>query len=258
MKSEFIAPVDSDRQTATCLVIAKPEISKKIEDLLTPEFFCHLYSSPRDIKEDSLPEHDIQCVIIHITNRNFPLLKSSIENMKQMRGLPIISLIQDIDMEVARVCGKIGVDRLIDFHSLRDLKNSISDTIYQVPQAISLQDLGIDMERFPLVVKTALRYIQDNYISLHNVSEIAKLTGVNEGTLSRLFRKFDLDGPKRILMQYKLLHAMTLMSRQGLSIKRIAEYSGFTSEKRFCEFFSNTFHVPPNQYRKQHVRSGDG
>jgi AraC-like DNA-binding protein len=257
MKSAFMLTVEPDRRSDKCLVIAKPEISKKIEDVLAPEFLCCVYESPGDIRDFGLREHDIQCVVIHITNRNFPLLKSSIENLKQMCSFPIISLIQDIDMEVARVCGKIGIDRFISMHSLRDLKKSVSDAICQRPGAVSMEDLGIDIQQYPFVVRKALRYIQDNYISLLNVSEVAKLTGVCEGTLSRLFRKYDLAGPKKLLMQCKLLHAMKLMSRRGLSIKKIAEHSGFTSEKRFCEAFSNAFHLSPNQYLKQNAREGD-
>jgi len=257
MNSTFVLPQESESRNDKCLVIAKPEISKKIEDILSPEFLCCVRESLGDFREIRLGEQDIQCVVIHITNRNFPLLKSSIENMKQMRSFPIISLIQDIDMEVARVCGKIGIDRLIDMHSLRDLKKSVSDAICRRPDTVSLQDLGIDLQHYPPILRTALRYIQDNYISLLNVSEVANLTGVKEGTLSRLFRKYNLAGPKKLLMQCKLLHAMQLIGSRKLSIKKIAEHSGFTSEKRFCEAFSNTFHLSPKQYLQQHLADPD-
>jgi len=255
MKSTTIA---SDAQITKCLVIATPDISKKVEDILSPDFLCHIYESPGDMHIRGLIEHDIQCVVIHITNRNFPLLKPSIENMKQTRSFPVISLIQEIDMEVARICGKIGVDCFIDINRLRDLKKSVFDAICQRSGVITLQDLGIDLQNYPLVLQTALKYIQESYISLLNVSEVANLMGVNEGTLSRLFRKYNLVGPKKLLLQCKLHHAIKLMHREKLSIKKIAKHSGFTSEKRFCESFNNIFHLSPNQYKKNHIIPGDG
>ena len=135
MKSTTIA---SDAQITKCLVIATPDISKKVEDILTPDFLCHIYESPGDMHIRGLIEHDIQCVVIHITNRNFPLLKPSIENMKQTRSFPVISLIQEIDMEVARICGKIGVDCFIDINRLRDLKKSVFDAICQIVRVLAL------------------------------------------------------------------------------------------------------------------------
>lgn len=254
MKSLTIA---SDAQIAECLVIAKLDISKKVEDILLPDFRCHVYESAGDAHVSGLTEHDIQCVVIHLTNSNFPLLKSSIENMKQTRSFPIISLIQEIDMEVARMCGKIGVDRFIDMNRLRDLKKAVLDAICQRSGVITLRDLGIDLQDYPVVLQTALKYIQESYISLLNVSEVTNLMGLNEGTLSRLFRKYNLAGPKKLLLQCKLQHAIKLMYKKGLSIKRIAKYSGFTSEKRFCESFNNLFHLSPKQYQKRHIGFGD-
>ena len=257
MKRTSYSAAVYDTQNARCLVIAKPDISKKIEDILAPDFLCYIYESPGQMQGNGFREHDIQCVVIHMTNRNFPLYKSFIENLKQMHSFPVILLIRGIDIEVARICGKIGVDRFVDMNCLRDLKKSVLDGICQRSGVITLQELGIDVHNYPTVLQTALNYIQASYISLLNVSEVTKVMGVNEGTLSRLFKKHHLAGPKKLLIQCKLHHAIKLMNRKGLNIKKIARYSGFTSEKRFCESFNNIFHLSPNQYQKKLIRSGN-
>jgi transcriptional regulator GlxA family with amidase domain len=73
------------------------------------------------------------------------------------------------------------------------------------------------------------------------VKEIADLLEINECTLSREFNKYDLPGPKRILMYLKVHHAVKLMENNGLKRQEVALLSGFSDERRMMECLGRVY-----------------
>ena len=234
----------------SCLVIGA-DLFDKIAALLEPDYHCRMY--PRhSLHAESIYEHfDFSCLIVHLTNNNFQRVKYIIERMQRIRSFPIIAIIQGLDLEIARLCGKIGIDRFVERYQLFDLKSVVSDSEMRSKVQVTLADLAITDVNHPPLVSKALKYIEENYIPLVAVSEIARAVGVAEGTLSRLFKQHVLTGPKRLLMQFKLTHAINLMKIETLSLTRVAEYSGFSCEKRMNDCFNKYFRQSVKSYREQ-------
>jgi AraC family L-rhamnose operon transcriptional activator RhaR/AraC family L-rhamnose operon regulatory protein RhaS len=107
----------------------------------------------------------------------------------------------------------------------------------------------VKTDLYSFVLRKSLRYIEQHYLTLMNTSEVADFAGISECTLSREFKKFNLPGPKRLLMYCKIKHATHLMRNEELKIKQIAAMSGFTNVKRFHECFQMVFECSPGEYR---------
>lgn len=200
---------------------------------------------------ETIYEHfDFVCLIVHVTNSNFQWVKHTIERMRRVRPFSVIAIIQGLDLEIARLCGTIGIDRFIERHQLSTLKSAVSDIDIKSEMKVRLADFAMKESDYPILVSKALKHIEANYISLASASEVAHAVGVCEGTLSRLFKKHVMTGPKRLLMQFKLFHAINLMKIETLTLTKIAAYSGFSCEKRLNDCFNNYFKQSVKHYRE--------
>lgn len=233
---------------SSCLVLGT-DLFEKIMALLEPDYICRLYSRQGSQFESIYEQFDFTCLIVYITNSNFQWVRRMIERMRRIRPFPVIAITQGLDLENARLCGTIGVDRFVDRHQLFTLKSVVSDNDIKAKVKVKLTDFAIHEGDYPIVVSKALKYIEENYITLAAISEIANTVGICEGTLSRLFKKHDLSGPKRVLMQFKIFHAINLMKMASLSLTKIAHYSGFSCEKRLNDCFNNFFNQSAKHYR---------
>lgn len=81
------------------------------------------------------------------------------------------------------------------------------------------------------------------------VEIIAQRLGVHRSTLMRKVSAICGESPQKYLTECRLQRAMTLLQDSGLSIKEIAECSGFASANYFCKVFSRTFGKAPGKMR---------
>jgi|GEM_PF-3940202 len=227
---------------AKCLVLAKDESAREIEDILSPHY--NLMVTHKNFFDPSqiLRRENILCVVVYIKKGYFDLIRPALQLSKShFSFIPFISILHEVDLEIVRICGHIGIDRVLDRGTLYSLKNVVSSAIQQHTVRVKASDFGIDRNGYPLLVNRALRFVEENYLSLMSSKEIAEFARISDCALSRIFRQHQLVGPKRLLMFFKVRHAVYLMENKSLGIKDIAILSGFTDEKRINDCFHRIF-----------------
>jgi AraC-like DNA-binding protein/mannose-6-phosphate isomerase-like protein (cupin superfamily) len=102
-----------------------------------------------------------------------------------------------------------------------------------------------------IIVKQAKLYIRDNLsrpLSLHNISSILS---VSERHLSRLFAGGIGESFSQYVRSERIHQAAHLLMNSELSIKEIAEATGFSSVHYFSRLFMKEKGLPPGKYRKR-------
>ena len=92
------------------------------------------------------------------------------------------------------------------------------------------------------------QYIQDRFMSLGTLEQIALECSVNAAYLCRLFRRFDSERPYQFLIRMKMNRAGELLQMQGAMVKQVAEDMGFDDQFHFSRTFRHVFGVPPSRF----------
>lgn len=221
-------------QKYSCLVIVRPELEYKI----TPYFdetLCLIMK--KEVKEvvNELRTRNIHCVIYYVAEKATHEIDTFSIVKKKFYTIPFLSIFNEKCLETARYFGKIGIDKVMHYSDIDHLSEEIKKLIIEKSVRITLKDIGIDEKYNSRILINALQIIESSYIKIMSVKEIAEILEINESSLSREFQKYNLPGPKRILMYFKINHASMLMRNKGLNKTEIALLSGFSSERRLNE-----------------------
>lgn len=95
----------------------------------------------------------------------------------------------------------------------------------------------------------AKTYIEDNLSVPLRLRDVANYLLISERTLSRLFHEYDDTTFIKYLQSARLSKAEHLLRHSDYSIKRIVVESGFDSVAYFTRAFTQTYGIPPGQYR---------
>ena len=101
-----------------------------------------------------------------------------------------------------------------------------------------------------LAVSVALEYIHANYAKNITLDNICNFVYINRTTLTQKFKTLTGRSPMDYLLFYRLTIACELLTHSKLSIKKIAESSGFNCDAYFCKQFKLKFGITPTEYRK--------
>ena len=102
-------------------------------------------------------------------------------------------------------------------------------------------------------LKNAIIFIESHYRDNILRSDIASAASINVNSLSELFRE-ELDvSPMEYLLNYRISVAKRKLEFTELSIKEVAEQSGFKTESLFCKKFVQVTGMTAKQFRKQSV-----
>lgn len=97
-----------------------------------------------------------------------------------------------------------------------------------------------------------LRYIDQEYLNITNIKEIADDLNYSEYYLSHLFREKMGLTIKDYLTRKKMITAETLLKTSNMSIQEIAEQLNYASAHSFSLAFKRYMLESPNSYRKKH------
>lgn len=101
------------------------------------------------------------------------------------------------------------------------------------------------------ITKQAKMFIRENYHDI-NLSRtmVADHLNISVAHLSTVFNKEGGIGLSDYITKVRIEHAKTLLLETNLSIRKIAEQTGFTSDKYFSQKFNEFVGVKPTQYQK--------
>ncbi|WP_245375239.1 AraC family transcriptional regulator [Paenibacillus eucommiae] len=101
-----------------------------------------------------------------------------------------------------------------------------------------------------MLVNRALMFIHDNIGQPLSLEEVARYLHISPRHLSRLFARFEQTSFTDVVKQERVRKAAFLLQHSALSIKEIADASGFSSVHYFTKVFAEEKAQTPGAYRK--------
>lgn len=238
-----------------CLVISNTNVFHEVEFALGNNYSV-IRNSRIDEAYNFLRINAILCIIIQIDGdvEKSPTPLASLRN--QFPGIPMIGLSTEFDLEAIRRCGEIGMESVLSINEISTLSNLLKSIVHNKYKGISLTEFGVEREQCSVLVQKALTILENNYLKLCSVQEIAEILGVSQVTLATETNNCIPVGLKRLLIYLKVKHAVFLMRNPGLSLKEIAIITGFSDQRRFNECFHRIFGTSPTRCRRGILISG--
>ncbi|HOJ80448.1 MAG TPA: AraC family transcriptional regulator [Clostridiales bacterium] len=98
-------------------------------------------------------------------------------------------------------------------------------------------------------LKTALKYIQDNYSKKISTFDIAASVDMSEGHFCRLFKHYVKKTPVEYLNYYRITRAARLLEETGMKVLEVAMEVGFDNLSYFIGTFKRHMGMTPSKYR---------
>lgn len=105
-------------------------------------------------------------------------------------------------------------------------------------------------QEFSYAVRMAIEYLEDNYKSQIDLSDVASHVGLSPEYLSRIFKKETGINFVVYLNNIRLKHALKLLENTNLKVYEIAENVGYSNLSYFSTVFKKNFGMNPFEYKK--------
>ena len=105
------------------------------------------------------------------------------------------------------------------------------------------------ISNIPHKVQAVLDYINESFVNIYSIDEIAMKFHVSIPTLNRWFRKYIQLSPYQYLIGNKLSYSEKLL-HTDISVTEACFQSGFTNCSRFISLFRHYYGKTPLQYKK--------
>ena len=96
--------------------------------------------------------------------------------------------------------------------------------------------------------QTCRRYIEQHYLQLHSLAQLAEICHVDSAYICRLFSRFDHESPYQYLMRLKMLDAARRLQEPGALVKQVAAELNFEDPFRFSRTFRRVLGVSPRRF----------
>lgn len=136
-----------------------------------------------------------------------------------------------------------------NFIYLADILNILNLASTAAPQEISPHSDKLSAAKSQLI----LQYVNDNYVFIKNIMEIANLFDVSESYIFKIFkRKYNMT-PKQYINKLKLLNICHRLKYTDGTVKAIAFDGGFDCYEYFIRVFKKNIGCTPSEYRNAHL-----
>lgn len=101
------------------------------------------------------------------------------------------------------------------------------------------------------------QYLDDNFTHNVNLDDIAAMVNLNKYGIIRLFKQVYGVSPMRYMLDRRFDEACFYLKTSSVSVKQIAELSGFSSANYFSQMFQRREGVSPTEYRRLHQQDAE-
>lgn len=102
-----------------------------------------------------------------------------------------------------------------------------------------------------LLAKRAATYISEHFTEQITQTDVAEALGVSSAYLSSIFHETTGESYSKFLTRLRMTQAAILLKADpSLTLQRVAELTGYVSDKHFINVFKRFFQMTPNEYRK--------
>jgi AraC-like DNA-binding protein len=95
------------------------------------------------------------------------------------------------------------------------------------------------------------RCIEERFLSVSTVDEIANAGGISPIYLARLFKRYSSTGAYQFLMRLRMNYAAELLVHEGLMVQQVAMRLGYNDQYQFSRAFKRVYGVPPSSLRSR-------
>lgn len=104
------------------------------------------------------------------------------------------------------------------------------------------------------IVKMVSDYLSENYARHIQVEDMARYTYLSAAYLNRIFREVTHNTPINYLIDIRMQKARQLLEEGNLPVQEVAKRVGYEDPYYFSKLFKKRFHMPPQQYKKEHAK----
>lgn len=94
----------------------------------------------------------------------------------------------------------------------------------------------------------AKTHLQEHFLELRSITDVARAIHVNAAYLSRLFQRYHQHSPYQFLVRLKMSHAASLLLIPGKLVKEVAAEMNFADPFHFSRTFKSVYGVSPEQF----------
>ena len=191
-------------------------------------------------------QKNLACIVIEIYGNIKDIEKALSEN-KHLAKLPIIAVMNDNNWETIRKLGKIGIDRVMAVNEVQNIEKFVFELLNHAEAEVKLKDLNIDKQHCPSdTIKYTLKLIEENYLNISTVTELADMLNLNSCYLTQMFSDQKLYNPKKLLKYMKIRHALNIMEQSHLTLEEVSDLSGFDNYQQFRRWVAGIFDKSPS------------
>lgn len=110
------------------------------------------------------------------------------------------------------------------------------------------------VESARLGYERCLGLLRENFLSLTNAEELARLAHVDAAYMSRLFQRHGAESPYRMLVRLKMNYAAEQLVMGARALKEIGAEAGFPDPYHFSRVFRRVHGLPPGRFRVNYHR----
>lgn len=132
-------------------------------------------------------------------------------------------------------------------------KFELSKTLRKIKDELLSEQALLNSERETStenIVNSIIQYLHTNYDKYINFAQIASSYNFSASYLTKIFKEHTGTSPIKYLIEYRLKMAKCMLLDTHLTIKEIAEKTGFVDQFYFSKCFKNYCGVSPSEYRE--------
>ena len=158
-----------------------------------------------------------------------------------------------------------GAVQVTDIHEVVDLyeiliRNAINESPFQqkfcagIIEALlaKISEKAIPISsgdaRALVTFQRVKRHMDEHYLDIKSIAELALMTHVNAAYLSRLFKRFHHLSPYQHLMRLKMSRAASLLLSPGILVKEVADKMRFGDPFHFSRAFKSVYGMSPERF----------
>lgn len=162
-------------------------------------------------------------------------------------NVPVIHLNKMETKRIKAMAENFSADAPNNFIMLASLLNLMNTAAARkTPEAMPKNRYEI-----PLKSEQVIKYVEQNYVYINCVADIANALDVSESYVFTLFKRKFGTTPKNYVNKLRMDNAQHLLVTTGENIKSVALNSGFNSYEYFMRVFKRTYGCTPKEYRNK-------
>lgn len=240
------------KDPTVCIIIADIRSQERFKAAFANSITLHFaenYQAAIPIIKEQL----VGCVIIPINIKSPDELEPITAFNSHFSHIPLIIWGKVADKALCVELGKIGIDAYFESYQLKELVDKVQTIIDQRKFKVNFSQFGIDVERCPITIKRALKIIEQEFLNLKTITEIAERLDVSLNHLEREFTGWCNVSCKKLLIGLRLFYAVYLMkNKRDATSKQIAVESGFKEAHYFYRIFKSLTGMNASHYQKNH------